>query len=924
MTGRTVPRLVLWLFMLAAPHSDRQSLLADLEEEAACRAARDGRASARRWCWRQLAGSFVPLARERLAARPRALRRTHMMMFWRHVPSDVALAVRRLVHSPGVAFTCVVTLALGIGGTTAMFTLIQQVLLEPLPVRDPGGLYRLGDDDNCCVASGLQGAHSLFSYDLYLHLRDRTPEFTQLAAFQALVGSLNVRLARADATTPMAGEMVSGNYFSTLGVDAFRGRVLVPSDDRPGAVPVAVVSYRAWERYFASDPSIVGQTVSMNGAATTIVGVTPPQFYGETLRPNPPSIWVAIAQEPLLQPGARLVATPASHWLYIVGRVRPGVRISTIAPKVTGLLRQWLTGQTELSTTDRARIQDQIIRVVPAATGVNVVRSGMAPPLLILLAISGAVLLAACANLANLLLARGLRRRGEFAVRTALGASRGRLMAESLIESAVLVIAGGAASIPVAYQAARAMLAMAFPGAADLPIDPSPSLRVLGFAASVSIVTVLSVGLVPALIGSRSDPIDALRGVGRIAGDRASRLRQMLVTVQVAMALMLVACGGLLTMSLYNLQRQDFGFQTEGRYVAHLSPPGGGADRRLETIYDALGERMNRIDGVASVAFSLYSPMEGNNWSTRLTADGAHALDRLPASWNRVGPGYFDTVGTRLVRGRALDARDTPASPAVAVINETLARQLFGDGDPIGRHFGFAERDGGGARPFEIVGVVGDAKYQDGRRPPYPTFFLPFLQDPPALPAALQRSWGRSNLAGSVIVHVSRPVPDLEAELRRAFADAGSGFTVIGVSSLEAQVAGNFNRERLLTALSAGFSGMALLLACLGLYGVTIQAVTARTREIGVRLAIGATPGAVVRTMLRDACVQVMVGFVIGAGGAIIAGRLLEQLLFGIHGRDPRIILFSGTVVGLCAIVSAAIPAGRAARIDPVHALRAD
>ena len=847
------------------------------------------------------------------------------MLFWRHLPSDLGFAIRRLAQSPGFALTCVVTLALGIGGTTAMFTLIQQVLLKPLPVRQSSELYRLGDDDNCCVASGLQGAHSLFSYDLYRDLRDHTPEFSEMAAFQARIGQLNVRQPGAAAAEPIAGEMVSGNYFSTLGVEPFRGRLLGPADDTPGAVPAAVISYRAWERHFGSDPAVVGKAMSMNGIATTIVGVTPPGFYGDTLRPDPPSVWVPIASEPLLQPGAHLVSTPGSHWLYIVGRLGPTARAESVAPRVTGLLRQWLTTQPDLSARDRARIQDQVIRVVPAATGVDVVRSGMAPPLLLLLGISTAVLLIACANLTNLLLARGLGRRGEVAVRTALGASRGRLLAESMMESVVLALTGGAAGIAVAYQGARVILMMAFPGATDLPVDPSPSLRVLAFATAVSSVTALAVGLVPALIGSRSDPIDALRGAGRIAGNRGSRLRQTLVSLQVGMSLMLVACGGLLAVSLYNLQRQDFGFRTDGRYVAHLNAsPGAITSEHLDTIYHALSERLRRIDGVGSAGFSLYGPMEGNNWSTRLTADGPHAQDRLPASWNRVSPRYFETIGTPLVRGRAVDARDTPTSQPVAVVNETFARQLFGDADPIGQHFGFADRDGGGARPFEIVGVVGDAKYQDARRPAPATFFLPFLQDPPGLPGAVQRSWSRSNLAGSLALRVDRPVPELEAKLRQVFADVASGFTVIRVESLDEQVAGNFNRERLLTALGAGFAGMALLLACLGLYGVTTQAVTARTREIGVRVAVGATPARVVGTVLRGACLQVAIGFIIGAAGAMAAGRLLEQLLYGVHARDPRIVLFSGSVVALCAIVSAAIPAARAARIDPIDALRAE
>jgi macrolide transport system ATP-binding/permease protein len=917
-----VPRLVLWLFALAAPASARDSLLADLEEEAAARALRDGPRSARRWCWRQLAGSFSPLAFQRLYLTLHVFGRS-TMLFWRRLPYDLALAIRRLAQSPGFTVTCVLTLALGIGATTAMFTLIQQVLLQPLPVLRPAELYRLGDDDNCCVVSGLQRAQSLYSYDLYRHLRDHTPEFVDMAAFQAGGPPLNVRRPGAATAEAFAGEMVSGNYFATLAVAAIRGRVLEPADDRPGVAASAVISYRAWEHRFGSDPAIVGQTVSVNGVPATIVGVTPEGFYGDALRPNPPEIWLPIASEPLLQPEGRLVATPTSHWLYVIGRARPARRADQIAPRVTMLLRQWLTALPDLATRDRERIPDQVIRVVPASTGVNNMRHDLAPALLILLAISSAVLVIACANLANLLLARGLGRRVEFAVRTALGAARGRLLAESLMESVVLSAMGGVAGLAVAYGGARAMIALAFPGARDLPVDPSPSLAVLGFATAVSLGTAFAVGLVPALIGSRADPIDAMRGAGRVAGDRGSRFRQTLVSLQVAMSLALVVCAGLLATSLSNLQRQDFGFRTEGRYAAAVSTSLGAVSfDHLETIYRLLPERLGRIPGVTSVGFSLYGPMEGNNRIARITADGHGSSERLSSSWNRVSPRYFETIGTRLVRGRFPDARDTPGAPAIAVISEAFAARFFGATDPIGQRFGFADRNGGGTRAFDIVGVVGDAKYQDPRGPAYATFFLPFLQQPPGLPDAQQRGALESNIVRSIQLRTDRPVPGLDAEVRRALADVDPGFTLLAVTALDDQVIGNFRTDRLIVTLATGFGAMALLLACLGLYGVTSQAVTARTREIGVRMAIGATPGRVVATVLRGTLLQIAIGFAVGAAAALAVGRVLSQLLFGVSGHDPRILGVSAVILALCAATAAAIPAARASRIDPIRALR--
>ncbi|PYR80049.1 MAG: hypothetical protein DMF86_01790 [Acidobacteria bacterium] len=592
-----------------------------------------------------------------------------------------------------------------------------------------------------------------------------------------------------------------------------------------------------------------------------------------------------------------------------------------VSARATTLLRQWLEGSDDLSAADRERIPSQEIRVVSAAAGVANMRDQVAPSLTLLLAVSGAVLLIACANLANLLLARGMGRRVELAVRTALGAPRGRLVAESMIESVVLACAGGLAGLIVAYEGARAIVAMAFRGVRYIPVDASPSAPVLAFAAAVSIATGVVFGIVPALAASRSDPIDAMRGAGRVAGDRHSRLGRGLVALQVALSLVLVACAGLLARSLYNLQAQDFGFQTANRYVAALNVAlGDVTPERLEAIYRALPERIGRIAGVDRVAFSLYSPMEGDNWGTRITVDGHSTSEVLSASWDRVSAGYFDAIGTPLLRGRAIDARDTRTSPMVAVVNETFTRRFFGSADPLGRRFGFSDHDGGGSHDFEIVGVVGDAKYQNARRPAYATFFLPFLQQP----ARAGQVLGRSNYAKSIELYAGRPVPNIEAELRRALADLDPGFTVLRVVSLDEQVARNFNAERLVATLTVAFGSMALLLACLGLYGVTAQFVVARTREIGVRMAMGATRGRVVAAVLRSALVQVVIGAAIGLPAAFGAGRLLARQLYGVNPRDPSIMLGSAAVMVLCAAIAAIIPATRAASIDPVRAIRSE
>jgi predicted permease len=839
------------------------------------------------------------------------------------VLNELAPSIRRLVQARGFTFVCVLTLALGIGGTTAVFTLVQQVLLARLPVARPSELYRLGDDAQCCVNGGLQNAWSLFSYELYRSLRDTLPQFTELAAFQAHPNPVSVRRKSADPAEAFAGQFVSGNYFQTFGVGAALGRPLASSDDHPDAMPVAVVSYRAWQRRFGADPRLMGQPVAINGVASVIVGVAPAAFYGEMLRPDPPDFWIPLSSEPLLEPQSRLVAAPGSHWLYVIGRLRPGAKAAEAQNQAAATVRQWLMASADVAPEDRKRIPQVTVRLSSAAAGVANIRNEVGPSLRLLFAIAVATLLIACANLANLLLARGLGRQVEFAVRTALGASRPRLVTGTLIESVLLSLCGAAAGLLVSYAGAHAIVAMTFRGASYVPIDPSPSLVVLGFAFVVALITGALFGAAPAIIGSRIDPIDAIRGFGRVAGDRGSFMRRSLVSLQVALSLSLVTSAGLLAKSLDNLERQDFGFRTDGRYVAGMNIALGGAPaERLAAAYRRLPEAIGAIPGVSSVAFSLYSPMKGDNWAGRIAVEGHAAAELLISSWNRVSPRYFETIGTPLLRGRVIDDRDTPSSTRVAIVNETFARKFFVNGDAIGRHFGFADLNGAGRPDYEIVGIVGDAKYQEAREPAYPTFFLPFLQRESASSETAASGLPRSHYAGAIELHLTRPGLNLEADMRRALANVDPGLTLGRLLSLDEQVALNFNRERLIATLTVAFGGMALLLACLGLFGVTTYSVSRRTREIGVRMAMGATRARVLVTVLRGAMAQVAIGFALGVPLAVVAARLLAQQLYGVSAHDPRVLTGAAIVLGVCAALAALIPARRAALMDPQQALR--
>jgi predicted permease len=845
------------------------------------------------------------------------------MGFWLELTSDLRQSLRRLREAPWFAGICIATLALGIGGNTAVFTLIDRVLLKPLPVLRPPELYRLGNTDQCCVNSGLPGSFSLFSYDLYRHLRDSAPQFSQLAAFQANTRAITIGRPEGDAPADtLPGAFVSGNYFQMLGLSPAAGRLTQPSDDRPGAAAVAVISHQAWTRRFQRRGDIVGAAMLLNGVPATIVGVTPEGFYGETLRPNPADIWIPLSNEPMLQPAARLLESKPSHWLYVIGRLAPGTPIGPIESQLTVQLQQWLVSSLELSADERTRILEQHIRIVPAAGGVSNMQDDVAPSLRLLQAIAAVVLLIACANLANLLLARGLARRTEIAVRVALGAPRTRLVTQFLVESLVLAAAGGVAGLLVSYAGARAIIDLAFRGAASIPIDPTPSPLVLGFACVLSMLTGILFGTAPAVLASRSDPIDAIRAAGRTTGERGSWLRRSLVALQVALSLVLIASAGLLGRSLANLQRQDFGFSTEGRYVANLAPSLTTVPpEQLATLYAALPARLLRVPGVVNAAFSLYSPMSGDNWASTITVDGHGTAERLSASWNRVSPRYFETVATPLVRGRAFDERDGPESPFVSVVSETFARRFFGDADPLGRRIGFATSSGTGPREFEIVGVVGDAKYQDGRRDAYATFFLPFLQQPRSRQIPGVRL-DRSHYPQAVVIQTSSAVPDLENQVRRALSDVDRRFIVRSFLTMREQVAGHFNIDRLIARLTLAFGGVALLLACLGLYGVTAYSVGRRTREIGIRMAVGASRGRVLATVLRGALVQVAIGLAVGLPGVFLAGRFLQSRLFGVSSHDPAIVAVALGTLTLSAVVAALLPARRAAKLDPVRALR--
>src|SRR5258708_5899165 len=571
---------------------------------------------------------------------------------------------------------------------------------------------------------------------------------------------------------------------------------------------------------------------------------------------------------------------------------------------------------------DSQAIARQHITLTPAGGGIGGMKNQYAEGLKILMVTSGLVLLIACANIANLLLARGMKARIQTSIRLALGAQRTRLIRQALTESVALAVAGGVAGVAVAWAGTRALLSLAFSGAGSVPIDPRPSLPVLTFALVLSLLTGIVFGVLPAWSAARFDPIDALRGAGRAIGSRRGWPQRSLVVLQSALSLVLLTGAGLLTQSLGNLENQQYGYAQEGRVAVRVSPSFTGySPERLFTVYARLQERLPGIPGVRSASFSLYSPMRGGAWASGIAIEGRTAEPgrSFSSMWNRVSPHYFETIGTPLLRGRAIDESDAPTSRRIAVVNRAFAERYFRNENPLGKHFGFSA----GRNPvYEIVGIVENARYANPREAVDPMFFLPYLQ---MLPSEWTNSaLARSNFVQDIELRTNPAARELDVQMRRALQDVDPNLSVLKIATFGEQLKRNFTRERLIARLVQIFGLLALALACLGLYGVTAYVVAQRTGEIGVRMALGASRAKVIAIVLRGAFLQIGCAVAIGVPAAVAAARLLESQVYGVKTSDP--LALGGAIVLLlgCAFVAGLIPANRASRVDPMQALRSE
>ncbi len=843
---------------------------------------------------------------------------------------DLKLALRQFRKSPGFAATVILTISLGIGANIAIFTLVHAILLKSLPVANPATLYRIGDLDDCCVNGGYEndnGDFDLFSYDLYRHFQDSAPEFEQLAAFESGHSTFNIRVGSAAAKAEPA-EYVSGNYFSTFGVGAYAGRMLASSDDQPGAAPVAVMSYEAWQAAHGGDSSVLGATFYIQNHPVTIIGISPPGFYGDRIDSRPPALWIPLNVEPILEGETSILKQPDTNWLYAIGRIKPGVSPGSLQAKLSNNLRSWLATQTFYTINGaQTEIPKQHVILTPGGGGIQNLQQEAGNGLHLLMGISGLVLLVACANIANLLLAKGATRRVETSISMALGAARSRLIRQMLVESLLLGCAGGIIGIAIAYAGARMILALAFPDSPNLPIHASPSLAVLAFAFALSLLTGLVFGVVPAWITSHSDPAEALRGVNRSTKDRASLPQKSLIVFQAALSLVLLVGAGLLTQSLRNLEHQNFGLTTANRYVFHFDPAGAGYTvATVPAANEQLEREFSSLPGVQSVGLALYSALEGNNWGEGVFLEGRPAPgadDHNGSSWDRVSPNFFETIGQPMIRGRGFTEQDTATSRMVAVVNQAFVKRFFPKEGPIGHHFGTFDQKY--AADYEIIGIVADAKYNNPREPVRSMYFRPMTQLNTTLKEhSAITAETRSLFPNSITLRYAGDAAGLEQLVRRTLARINPNLTILDFKSLDYQVAGNFNQERLISRLTSLFGLLALILASVGLYGITAYSVARRTSEIGLRMALGANRANVVALVLRGASWQVGLGLAIGIPAALLGGRLMATQLYGVRTYDPLTLVAAIVILSAFAAIAGFIPARRAASIEPMNALRTE
>ena len=826
---------------------------------------------------------------------------------------DFRFALRLWRHRPGFTAVALLSLALGIGANTSIFSVMDALMLRLLPVSQPERLVIFGQGRMIGMNAGFPNrAEELYSIPFHEIVRQNNQVLTDVAAVESMPADVHARFAGPNTELePVHIRLVSGNYFTLLGVGPAAGRMLSDTDDgKPGANPVAVMSYRFWQRRFSRQSGVIGRTLTVNGAAFTVIGVAARDFSGTAVDESP-DFWIPLSMQAQVQPWLGHARDPLVQTLWLMGRLKPGLTMAQAQANLNLVYQQWMrqiagASPSEQQVTDMKTAR---IELHSAATGTSSLRRQFSEPLKILMVLVGVVLLIACVNIANLLLAQASGREREIAVRLALGAERSRLMGQFLSESLLLALLGGALGVLIAWWGGQLLLALVQSGPDPLPIQVGPNVRVLLFTLGLSLATGVLFGLAPALRMTRLDVAPSLKeGKGTARSQSHSRLGQALVAGQVALALFLMIGAGLFVRTLEKLQHTSTGFDGARVVLLHLDtdatsfqgPALAGLHRRLE-------EHLRSLPNVQAVSFSMVNFNEGR-WFTRLWRPGVPHTETTGTSsdGNRVGPGYFQALGMPVIVGRGFGPQDKPESPGVVVVNETLARAMYPGVSPIGRHLAL---DGEPKKDFEIVGVVKDAKYLSLREQPSPMFFLDLDQR-------------ETDDINDLVVRVQGRPQALMSQIRAAIRGVDPNLAVWDFMTLGEAVDRSLGEEKLLAKLASFFGGLALLLASIGLYGVMAYSVARRTNEIGIRMALGAQPGSVLAMVLRESVIVVGLGLLVGIPAALACGRLVQSRLYGLAPDDPLTIAGAAALLLAVALVASFLPARRAALLDPLAALR--
>lgn len=827
-------------------------------------------------------------------------------------------AVRPLLRTPFVTLLASISLALGIGANSALFSLFDQMVLRSLPVPAPDQLVILssvGPKQGSVSCNNTGECDQVFSYPMFKDLEAAESGFAGVAAHRTLGANVTVR----GQTESTEGTLVSGGYFSTLGLQPALGRLLGPEDNlTPGAHPVVVLSHDTWRSRFGASPSALGETMTVNGHPLTIVGVAPPGFRGITLGTQS-QFFVPMVMREELVPGFRGLGDRRNYWAYAFARLKPGVSAEAAQTAINVPYRALLNEveaplQENFSEQTMERFRAKTLRLLPGSRGQSSLRAQIRGPLLLLLGATGFVLLIACANVANLLLARAVSRSGEIAVRLSIGARRGQLIAQLLLESCLLAFVAGLGGILAAsltLKLVAALLPAPNANAISFELDPV----VLGATALLALFTGLAFGLFPALHSTRPELVSALKGQsGRGSGTRtAARFRGALVIGQIALAMALLVSAGLFTKSLANVSRVELGLSIDNLVRFAISPElNGYTPDQSRELFERIETELAALPGVTGVTSSMVPLLAGDNWGNNVTVQGfaAEPDTDTNASVNEVGADFFRTLRIPLLAGREFTATDRVGTSKVAIVNEAFAKKFQLGRDVVGRRM--AVGGGSGVElDIDIIGLVADAKYSDVKRPVPPQYFTPFRQD---------------EGLGSLTFYVrSATAPEaVMTSLRQTLRRIDPNLPLEYLMTMQQQVEEGVSTDRVISTLSAAFAGLATLLAAVGLYGVLAYSVAQRQREIGLRMALGADAGRVRAMVLRQLAWMTALGGMLGCIGALILGRLGRSLLFELEGHDPGVLLSAAVLLGLIAFASGFVPATRAARVEPMRALRND